>query len=93
MHAIIRFALPVCEERQDVEDDIALAIFTAECLYGRPQTRLEIQYLFSPDGSRCVVKVRGPAGEAAVRVFVGLLTVRCGGSGFSIEHVQDAGGV
>ena len=90
MREIVRLAFPPPSGRREVEDDLALAVFAAECLYGRPQTRLELQYLVSPDGSRCVADVRGPAGEAALRVFLGLAAARCGEGRLSVERLPIA---
>lgn len=87
MREIVVFTFPDPADREAVEDDLALAIFTAECQYGRPQTRLEMKYLIAPDGTRCVTDVSGPAGEAALRVFVGLSAARCGEGHFSLERL------
>lgn len=89
MLEIVRFTFPAPSDRHAVEDDLALAIFAAECLYGRPQTRLELRYLIDPDGERCVADVRGPAGEAALRVFMGLSAARCGDGRFSMERLNN----
>ena len=78
MSELVRFILPSTGDLQAVEDDLALAIFATECLYGRPQTRLELRYELDVDGGRCLAEVCGPAGEAAVRDFLGLLAARCG---------------
>lgn len=78
-------------EDPTAEDDVALAIFSAECMYGRPQTRLEVGYEMTADSQGCVVEVRGPAGEMMVRVLVGLLGARFGEGGFSVEQAQGCG--
>lgn len=87
MREIVRFTFPAPSVRQEVEDDLGFAIFAAECMYGRPQTRLELQYLVSSDGRRCVADVSGPAGEAALRVFLGLVSAR-GEGRFSVERLS-----
>lgn len=83
----VRFYFPEPTDREGAEEDICLAIFTAECLHGRPKTRLEVSYLVGADGRRCVVDVAGPAGETALRVFTGLCAARFGDDGFRIEHL------
>jgi hypothetical protein len=89
MTRVLRFRFPEDAEPREVENDVCLAIFTAECLYGRPRTRLEVSYLFDADGSQCVIDNRGPAGEMAVHVFVGLCGERFGEAGYEVEPVRD----
>jgi hypothetical protein len=74
-------------DRAGIEQDACLAIFSAECLHGRPKTRLEVAYLVDADGQRCVFDVRGEAGETAIQVFIGLCGERFGESEFSITPV------
>ena len=45
MANIIRFAYLGEADAGAVEADVALAIFAAECVYGKPRTRLEASYL------------------------------------------------
>lgn len=75
-----------------IEDDIALAIFASECVHGRPKARLDVTYLIAADMGNCVFDVRGPAGEMAVRVFLGLCCARFGDAGFKVDRSGDAGG-
>jgi hypothetical protein len=88
MSEIIRFQFPECAVRDEVEGDACLAIFSAECLHGRPQTLLEASYLVSLDGRCLVLQVRGVAGETAARVFIGLCGKRFGEAGFRVERVE-----
>lgn len=85
MAELIKFEFPE-PEQEEVEQDIALSIFTAECIHGRPRTRLDVGYLLSDDGHRAVFEVRGEAGETALRVLVGLLAARFGEGGFNVER-------
>ena len=84
----MRFSFPPGCDRRCIEDDFAVALFTAECLYGRPRVRLEARYLVSDDGSRCVAEVHGPAGEAALKVFMGLAAARMGKGSYGVERVM-----
>ena len=88
MSEVIRFQFPEGAVREEVEGDACLAIFSAECLHGRPQTLLEASYLVSADGRCLVLQVAGPAGETAARVFVGLCGERFGEAGFRVERVK-----
>jgi len=85
MHEVVRFVFPESGRREGIEADISLAVFSAECLYGRPRTRLHVSYLINNEGSRCVFRVRGEAGETALQVFIGLCGERFGEDGFEIE--------
>lgn len=83
----LRFTFNTDADREAVEDDIGLALFTASCIYGLPGVRLGVRYLVSDDGRRCVASVDGPAGDAVVRVFTGLCAARLGDDGFHVEHL------
>ena len=87
----IKFRFPT-PDPDGVEGDIALSIFSAECIHGRPRTRLDIGYFLATDGRRAVVDVRGPAGEMALRVLLGLLGARFGEAGFEVQHAQASAG-
>lgn len=62
-------------KESEIEDDLGFAIFAAECIHGRPQTRMEVRYVIAADDD-CTVEVSGPAGEDALRIFIGLLDAR-----------------
>lgn len=89
MRRIIRFSLPDAALHEDVANDVALALFTCECIYGRQQTRLEVTYFLSGDGRNCVLSVGGDAGESATRVFTGLCEQRFGEDGFRIKRIGE----
>ena len=92
MTEILRFQFPNAADREGVESDACLAIFSAECLHGRPKTRLEVSYLLEASGVRCVFEVRGEAGGTALQVFIGLCGERFGEAGFTVERVSNADG-
>lgn len=87
MSNVLRFAFPEGGGREDVEADIALAIFTAECVYGRPRVRMEASYFVDDDGRSCVIDVAGESGEAAARIFSGLSAARVGDKAFSVKRM------
>ena len=88
MREIVRFKFKAPVDHDEVEDDVCLAIFCAECLHGKPRIRLEVGgFLVSNDGSSCVLDVRGPAGEDAARIFAGLSTARVGDGALKVERV------
>jgi hypothetical protein len=59
MEQILRFVFERDQGREAVEGDLALAIFAAECLYGRPRVRIEASYLVEDDGKQCVLRASG----------------------------------
>jgi hypothetical protein len=85
--SLLRFRFASPSDATAVEDDLRLALFAAECLYGSARLRLEAAYLVRCDGATCVIESRGEAAEAAARVFAGLSAMRVGEAGFSVEHV------
>lgn len=74
-------------DKDNVEADIALAIFAAECVYGRPRVRMEASYLVDEDGTVCVLSVDGDAGDSIARVFAGLCAARLGEDAYSIQRM------
>lgn len=88
MSNILRFAFTGDSPPADIEADIALAIFAAECVYGRPRVRMEASYLVDDAGKACVLEVGGEAGEAAARVFAGLTAARVGEEAFTVRRLQ-----
>ena len=89
MGKIIRFTFHAEPDPEDIEADLALAIFAAECLHGRPQVRLETRYLVSTNGQTCVMETTGPAGESAAQVFAGLAAARFGEEAVSISSCEE----
>jgi hypothetical protein len=87
MGKLLRFSFKEGETRESVEADIALAIFTAECVYGRPRVRMETSYLVDEGGKTCVVEVCGEAGETAARIFAGLAAARLGEHGYEVRRL------
>ena len=86
MGDIVRFAFNKGEKAEDLEADMGLAIFAAECVYGKPRVRMEASYLVAQDGRSCVLQVGGESGEAAARIFSGLAAVRFGEQGFKVQR-------
>lgn len=89
--SILRFTFSEGLDAGAVEGDMALAIFAAECVYGRPRVRMETAYLVDECRRACVVDVRGEAGEAAVRVFAGLTAARLGEESYTVRRLDEAG--
>ena len=89
--SLLRFRFSPPSDAAAVEDDLRLALFAAECLYGAARLRLEAAYSVRCDGTTCVIESRGEAADAAARVFAGLSAIRVGEAGFKVEHVAPNG--
>jgi hypothetical protein len=89
MSKILKFDFQGETGLEEIESDMALAIFAAECLHGRPRVRLETRYLVGTGGETCVMEVLGPAGESAAQVFAGLAAARFGEEAVSISHYEE----
>lgn len=86
MRHVVRIELHGEPDAAGLEADVALAIFTAECLYGKPRVRLEVTYMVADEGRACVLDVGGEAGDAAARVFSGLVAARVGEEAFVVRR-------
>lgn len=84
--SVIRFQFQGQVDRESVESDVALAIFAAECVYGRPRVRMEASYLV--DGQECLLDVSGESGDTVARVFAGLVSARLGEGSYTVVRVQ-----
>ena len=86
MSDILKFAFKGELDTDEIEADLALAIFAAECIYGKPRVRLETRYVVGLGGRTCVMEVSGAAGESAARVFTGLSSARHGEEAINISR-------
>ena len=87
MQTVLKFELEGEADHGAVETDMALALFAAECVYGKPRVRLEASYLVGPDGKECVIHSTGEAGDAAARIFAGLTAVRVGDTSYRVRNL------
>ena len=87
MQTVLRFQLQGDADQEAVETDIALALFAAECVYGKPRVRLEASYLVGSEGRDCVIRSSGDAGDAAARIFTGLTSMRVGDSAYQVHRL------
>jgi hypothetical protein len=90
MHTTLRFGFTESSNREGVEADMALAIFAAECVYGRPRVPMEASYLVDDEGRTCVVDVAGESGQAVACVFAGLTAARVGEEAFTVRRLPES---
>jgi hypothetical protein len=80
------FQLPAGTPPVRIEEHLATAIFTAECIFGRPRVRLSARYCLDDSRSRCVVDVTDAVGEHVAQVLVGCFTRDFGETGFTVQR-------
>ena len=85
--SLVRFEVQGEPDPESLEADAALALYAAECVYGRPRVRLEAAYALGADGASCEIETTGEAGEVAARVLAGLLTTRHGEDGYVVRRL------
>lgn len=85
--SLVRFEVRGEPDADTLEADAALALYAAECVFGRPRVRLEAAYAIAADGQSCTVEISGEAGEAAARVLAGLLSTRHGEQGYLVRRL------
>jgi len=86
MGIICRFEFDETVSKQDIEEQIALAIITAECTFGKPKVRLHAAYL-ATDG-KAVIDVSSQVGEQIAEVFTGLMSRHIGEENFTVERMN-----
>jgi hypothetical protein len=87
---MLRFTVKGEAIRAEVEEDVLLALFASECIFGKPRVRLEVSYRIQDQGQTCLLETAGEAGEAAACIFTGLLTVRYGETGYRVKRLVAA---
>jgi len=72
-----------------IEEQIAAAILSAECIFGQACVRLHAGYAVS-DG-KAVIDVSSNVGEYVAQVFTGLMTRQIGEKNFTVEWIKEKG--
>ncbi len=86
MGQVCRFEFDETVTKQNIDDQIALAIITAECTFGKPKVRLHAAYL-SSDG-QAALDVSSDVGEHIAQVFTGLMSRELGEENFTVERIN-----
>lgn len=85
MAEICKFSFKQPLRKEDIEERIALAIITAECVYGQAKVRLHAAYSAAAD--KAVIDVSSAVGEHIAQVFTGLMIRQLGEESFTIERL------
>lgn len=86
MAEICRFKFMEGVSKELIEEQIALAIITAECTFGQARVRLHASYAAS-DG-KAAIDVSSDVGEYIAQVFTGLMIRTVGEESFSVERIR-----
>lgn len=98
MSSVCRFNFTKGIDRETIEKQLALAIVSTECTFGRPKVRMNASYYISPknkieenkDGIKVVIDVSNEIGEHIAQIFTGLVIRQFGEDKFAVERVDDA---
>lgn len=86
MAEICRFKFKKGVSKELIEEQITLAIVTAECTFGQARVRLHACYA-ATDG-KAVIDVSSDVGEHIAQVFTGLMIRTVGEDSFSVERIR-----
>ncbi len=86
MGEICRFKFKEGVTKEAIEEQIALAIITAECTFGQPRVRLHASYLAAD--AKAVIDVSSDVGEHIAQVFTGLMMRKVGEENFTVERIK-----
>lgn len=91
MKSVCTFTFPQNTGRGVIEDAITSAVFTAECVFGKPKVKVSgVAYNLSGDGSRCVIDVSTKVGEYVAQVFTGIVMNTLGEDRFQVRRIEGA---
>jgi hypothetical protein len=90
MSTVLQFQIAGEPDAEAVEDDVTLALYATECVFGKARVRLETAFTVDDDGRSAVVESSGEAGEVAARILAGLLAARFGEAGYTVRRLEPA---
>jgi len=86
MSQICRFKFKEGVTKGLIEEQIALAIITAECTFGQARVRLYASYLAVD--CKAVIDASSDVGEHIAQVFTGLMMRQVGEENFTVERIR-----
>lgn len=89
MRTVCKFKLPDGTTKEFIEVSIAMAIFNAECVYGKARVRVSgVAYYVAEDGPGCVIDVSTEVGEHVAQVFTGMMMNVLGEDKFRVIRIE-----
>ena len=89
MKKVYKFSFKRHVSKREIEERLAIAMITAECVYGQARVRLHVAYTAA--NARAVLEVSGAVGEHIAQVFTGLMIKLVGEKAFAVECCGIAG--
>lgn len=86
MNEVCRFKFKSGINKEIIEEQIALAIISAESVFGQPRVRLCAGYAVS--GNKAVIDISSGIGEHVAEVFTGLMIRKVGENSFTVERIK-----
>lgn len=86
MNEICKFTFQDGIDQEFIEEKIATAIITAECVYGQAKVRLHAAY--SVSNNKVVIDISSDVGEHIAQVFTGLVTKELGELQFTVDRIR-----
>lgn len=96
MPVTCRFGLPKELDCESVEAQLALAIISAECVFGQARVRISAGYCMSTadgtsngeKGLQVAIDISTEVGEHIAQVFTGLMIRQLGEDRFTVERID-----
>jgi hypothetical protein len=89
MREAYRYTFEASVPQVEIQGTLALARVAAEGLHGQTQFCLEAQHMLAPDGSVCLIEVRGPAGRDFNRLFLNFIAREFGPDAYTFKRIDD----
>ena len=89
MTGALKFTFKRNVSKKLIESQIAIAVITAECMFGQAKVRLNAGYVVSKN--RAVIDISNKVGEYIAQVFTGLITRQIGEDKFTVDKVKAKG--
>lgn len=86
MNEVCRFKFKDGISKAMIEEQMALAILSAECTFGQARVRLHASYAAS-DG-KAVIDAGSDVGEHVAQVFTGIMIRKLGEENFTVDRIR-----
>ena len=83
---VFKFNFPNGINKSIVEQKIAEAIMSAECMFGQAKVKMYAGYAISDN--KAVIDGASDVGEYVAQIFTGIMTREIGDDSFTVERVK-----
>ena len=88
MQSVCRFNFLKKATREFIEAQLAMAIISAEAIFGPARVRLDTSYFVPDEGGGCVLDISTKSGEHIAQVFITLLNRQVGEDAYQIKRIR-----